>query len=260
MVLKRLLAGIGFGGASVETRLDTPSTTPGGTVRGTVLVEGGDVDQQVEELTVGLQALVESEVGDSEVHTNLEFHRLRLGGQTRLVPGQRFEVPFEIPVTWEAPVTAYQGQPLQAMNVGVNTRLAVAGAIDPGDLDRVAIEPLPSQRAVLEALTALGFRFKKADLERGRIARTRQRLPFYQEIEYYSPSRYRGLNELELSFVADQHGMDIVLELDKKPGLFSEGRDTFKSFNVTHQQAVGVDWRQELDQWISALAGRRDLF
>jgi sporulation-control protein len=260
MVLKRLLAGIGFGGASVETRLDMSSTFPGGAVRGTVLVEGGDVDQQVEELTVGLQAVVETEFGDNEVKGSMEFHRIRLGGHTRLVPGQRFEVPFEIPVPWEAPVTAHGGRHLHSMNVGVNTRLAIAGAVDPGDLDPVAIEPLPSQRAVLDALDSLGFRFKKADLERGRIARTRQRLPFYQEIEYYSPGRYRGLNELELSFVADERGMDVVLELDKKPGLFSEGRDTFKSFNVTHQQAVAMDWRQELDRWVNALAGRRNLF
>ncbi len=260
MVLKRLLAGIGFGGASVETRLDTAAAFPGGAVRGTVLIEGGDVEQQVEELTVGLQALVETEVGDNEVKSNMEFHRVRLGGHTRLVPGQRFEVPFELPVPWEAPITARNGRRLPSMNVGVNTRLAVANAVDPGDLDPVAIEPLPGQRAVLDALDSLGFRFKKADLERGRIARSRQRLPFYQEIEYYSPGHYRGLDELELSFVADEHGMDVILELDKKPGLFSEGRDTFKSFNVAHGQAAAMDWRQELDRWITALAGRRGLF
>ena len=260
MVLKRLLAGIGFGGASVETHLDSASTRPGGTVRGTVLVEGGNVEQEVEELTVGLQAAVESEIGDSEVTSHMEFHRVRLGGRTGLVPGQRFEVPFELPVPWEAPVTSLGGQRLYGMNLGVNTRLAVAGAVDPGDLDPVAIEPLPAQQAVLLALDSLGFRFKKADLERGRIARTRQRLPFYQEIEYYAPSRYRGLNQLELSFVADEHGMDVVLELDKKPGLFTEGRDTFKSFNVTHEQAAAMDWGRELDRWIDALAGRRDLF
>jgi sporulation-control protein len=260
MVLKRLLAGIGFGGASVETRLEVDSTLPGGSVHGTVLVEGGSVEQEVEELTVGLQALIETQVGDNEVNSDLEFHRVRLGGNTRLVPGQSFEVPFEIPVTWEAPITTYRGRRLHAMHVGVNTRLAVAKAVDPGDLDPVSIEPLPSQKAVLDALDSLGFQFKKADLERGRIARTRQRLPFYQEIEYYSPSRYRGLNELELSFVADQHGMDIVLEMDKKPGLFSEGRDTFKSFNVTHEQALAMDWNRELDHWVDALAGRRGLF
>ena len=260
MVLKRLLAGIGFGGASVETRLDPVPARPGGAVHGTVLIEGGDVGQEVEELTVGLQAAVEAEIGDDEVTSHTEFHRIRLGGRTRLSPKQRFEVPFALPVPWEAPITFLHGRPLPGMRLGVNTRLAVANAVDPGDLDPVAIEPLPAQQAVLAALDTLGFRFAKADLERGRIARTRQRLPFYQEVEYYAPSRYRGLNQLELSFVTDEYGMDVVLELDKKPGLFSEGRDTFKSFNVTHGQAAAMDWPGELDRWISALAGRRDFF
>ncbi|WP_159945231.1 MULTISPECIES: sporulation protein [unclassified Nocardiopsis] len=261
MVLKRLLAGIGFGGASVETSLESSMTAPGGSLRGHVLIEGGDVEQRVEQLTVGLQARVETEVDDHEVNSDMEFHRVRLGDAVMLAPGQRFQVPFELFVPWETPVTFHRGGHLHRMNVGVNTRLHVANAIDPGDLDPVAIEPLPSQAAVLDALLSLGFTFKQADLERGQIRGTRQRLPFYQEIEFFSPSRYQGLNELELSLVTDEHGMDVVLELDKKPGLlFSEGRDTFHRFSVSHQEGAGRDWSGALHQWIDSLAGRRELF
>ncbi|GHC78833.1 hypothetical protein GCM10007079_16450 [Nocardiopsis terrae] len=261
MVIKRLLAGIGFGGASVETSLDSSVTVPGGSLRGTVVIEGGDVEQQVEQLTVGLQARVETEVGDHEVNSDMEFHRVRLGEGVALVPGQRFQVPFELFVPWETPITAHRGRHLHHMNLGVNTRLHVANAVDPGDLDPVGIEPLPAQAAILDSLFSLGFTFKHADLERGRIAQTRQRLPFYQEIEFHAPSRYRGLNELELSLVTDEHGVDVVLELDKKPGLlFSEGRDTFHRFAVNHHDGAGRDWTGHLHQWIDSLAGRRDLF
>lgn len=260
MVLKRLLAGIGFGGASVETSLDSPVATPGGSLRGTVLIEGGDVEQRVEQLTVGLQARVEAEVGDHEVNSDVEFHRVRLGEGVVLAPGQRFQVPFQLPVAWETPITVHRGQHLHRMNIGVNTRLYVAGAVDPGDLDPVAIEPLPSQSAILDSLFSLGFTFKHADLERGHIARTRQRLPFYQEIEFRSPRRYRGLDELELSMVTDERGIDVVLELDKKPGLlFSEGRDTYHRFSVDHRNGAGRDWSGHLHQWIESLAGRRNL-
>ena len=62
MVIKRLLAGIGFGGASVETLLDSSVTVPGGSLQGTVVIAGGDVEQKVEQLTIGLQARVETEV------------------------------------------------------------------------------------------------------------------------------------------------------------------------------------------------------
>lgn len=261
MVIKRLLAGIGFGGASVETSLVSAVTTPGGSLRGTVVIEGGDVEQRVEQLTVGLQARVETEVGDHEVNNDMEFHRVRLGEGVLLAPGQRFQVPFELLVPWETPVTTHRGRHLHRMNIGVNTRLHVANAVDPGDLDPVAIEPLPAQAAVLDSLLSLGFTFKHADLERGHIARTRQRLPFYQELEFHSPSRYRGLNELELSMVTDEHGVDVVLELDKKPGLlFSEGRDTFHRFTVNHHDGAGRDWTGHLHQWIDSLAGSRSLF
>lgn len=261
MVIKRLLAGIGFGGASVETSLDSSVTVPGGSLQGTVVIEGGDVEQKVEQLTIGLQARVETEVGDQEVDSDMEFHRVRLGEGVALVPGQRFAVPFELFVPWETPITSHRGRHLQHMNLGVNTRLHVAKAIDPGDLDPVTIEPLPAQAAILDSLFSLGFTFKHADLERGRLARTRQRLPFYQEIEFRSPRRYRGLNELELSLVTDEHGIDVVLELDKKPGLlFSEGRDTYHRFSVSHHEGAGRDWSGHLNQWIDSLAGRRGLF
>ena len=261
MVIKHLLAGIGIGGASVETSLDSSVTVPGGSVRGAVVIEGGDVEQRVERLTVGLQARVETEVGDHEIENDMEFHRVRLGEGVTLIPGQRFQVPFELFVPWETPITAHRGRHLRGMNLGVNTRLHVANAVDPGDLDPVGIEPLPAQAAVLDSLLSLGFTFKHADLERGRLARTRQRLPFYQEIEFRSPARYRGLDELELSMVTDEHGLDVVLELDKKPGLlFSEGRDTYHRFSVGHRDGTGRDWTDHLHRWIDSLAGRRDLF
>jgi sporulation-control protein len=175
-----------------------------------------------------------------------------------LAPGQRFQVPFELPVPWETPITAHGSRRLHKVDVGVNTRLHVANAVDPGDLDPVTVQPLPSQAAVLDALDSLEFGFKRSDLEKGRIRGTRQRLPFYQEIEYLAPSRYRGLNELELTLITDQDGLDLVLELDKKPGLlFSEGRDTFLRVSVDH--GARRDWARELDKWIMERAGQRRL-
>lgn len=106
----------------------------------------------------------------------------------------------------------------------------------------------------------LGFRFKNADLERGHIRGTRQQLPFYQEIEFLPPQQYRGLNQVELSFVADGHAMDVVLEMDKKPGLFSEGSDTFRSFQVGLHDYQSTDWAGYLNQWLSEVGSRRNWF
>jgi hypothetical protein len=81
-------------------------------------------------------------------------------------------------------------------------------------------------------------------------AGTRQRLPFYQEIEFFAPQQYRGLNQVELTFVADDREMDVILEMDKKPGLFSEGSDSFSSFQVGLNDFQGTDWSAYLNQWL----------
>ncbi|MEU1281868.1 sporulation protein [Streptomyces sp. NPDC005805] len=260
MGFKKLLASLGAGGASVETVLSEENVVPGGVVQGEVRIQGGSVEQQIEGLSVGLQAKVEVEGGDQEVKQNIEFTKLRLGGAFEVKAGAVHVVPFGLEIPWETPVTAIDGQILRGMHIGVTTELEIARAVDSGDLDPINVHPLPSQKALLDAFIQLGFRFKSADMERGHIRGTRQRLPFYQEIEFYAPQQYRGLNEVELTFVADDREMDVILEMDKKPGLFTEGSDSYKAFTVGHHDFAGTDWAGFLNQWLADVGGRRNWF
>ncbi|MFF4020502.1 sporulation protein [Streptomyces sp. NPDC001843] len=260
MAFKKLLASLGAGGASVETVLAEVNVVPGGVVQGEVRIQGGSVNQNIEGLAVGLQAQVEVESGDEEYKQNIEFTKLRLGGAFELQAGAVHAVPFGLEIPWETPVTMIDGQALRGMHIGVKTELEIARAVDSGDLDPINVHPLPAQKAILDGFIQLGFRFKSADMERGHIRGTRQRLPFYQEIEFYPPSQYRGLNQVELSFVADEHAMDVVLEMDKKPGLFSEGSDTFRSFQVGLHDYQGTDWAAYLNQWLSEVGSKRNWF
>ncbi|KUL43139.1 sporulation protein [Streptomyces sp. NRRL F-4489] len=258
MGFKKLLASLGAGGATVETVLFEENVVPGGVVQGEVRIQGGSVPQAIQGLSVGLQARVEAEHGDGEVVRDVEFTRVRLGGAFEVQAGAVHTVPFGLEIPWETPVTTFMGQPLHGMDVGVATELAIARAVDSGDLDPVHVHPLPAQQAVLDAFGRLGFRFLSADLEQGRIHGTRQRLPFYQEIEFAAPPQYRGLSQVELSFVADEREMDVVLEMDKKPGLFSEGSDTYRSFTVGLYDFEGTDWAAYLNQWLAEVGGRRN--
>ncbi|MZD08102.1 sporulation protein [Streptomyces sp. SID5785] len=260
MGFKRLLASLGAGGASVETVLTEVNVVPGGVVQGEVRIQGGSVDQDIEGLSVGLQARVEVEGADQETKQDIVFTKVRLGGAFELKAGGVHAVPFGFEIPWETPVTMIDGQSLRGMNIGVSTELEIARAVDSGDLDPINVHPLPSQQAILDAFISLGFRFKSADMERGHIRGTRQKLPFYQEVEFYPPQQYRGLNQVELSFVADDREMDVVLEMDKKPGLFSESSDTFRSFVVGHHDFQGTDWSAYLHQWLSEVGGKRNWF
>ncbi|KUL41243.1 sporulation protein [Streptomyces regalis] len=260
MAFKKLLASLGAGGASVETVLTEVNVVPGGVVQGEVRIQGGSVNQAIEGLSVGLQARVEVEGQDSEYKQDIEFTKMQLGGAFELQAGGVHAVPFGLEIPWETPITMIDGQALRGMNIGVTTELAIARAVDSTDLDPINVHPLPAQKAILDAFIQLGFRFKNADMERGHIRGTRQKLPFYQEIEFFPPQQYRGINQVELSFVADEHTMDVVLEMDKKPGLFSEGSDTFRSFQVGLNDFQGTDWAAYLNQWLSEVGSKRNWF
>src|SRR3712207_8963666 len=73
MAFRGMMARLGSGGAGVETVLDRPETTPGGSVTGTVHVTGGTVPQDVTEVRVALQATVEVESGDSSWREEVTF-------------------------------------------------------------------------------------------------------------------------------------------------------------------------------------------
>ncbi|MER5886207.1 sporulation protein [Streptomyces sp. NPDC001941] len=257
MVFKRLLGSLGVGGPSVDTVLDPGPAVPGGTLSGQVHLHGGKADFTVEHLTLELVARVEAEHEDGESEGFVVFHRHTVGGGFRLAQEERHSVPFSFPLPWETPITELHGQGL-GITLGVRTELGVAGARDKGDLDPLAVRPLPAQEAVLEALGQLGFGFRSADLELGRISGTGQQLPFYQEVELTPAPRYAGrVNEVEVTFLAGPAGLDVVIEADKRSGFFSGGQDALARFTVSHDEVAQVDWNAEVDGWMRQLVEDR---
>ncbi|GAA2411391.1 sporulation protein [Streptomyces glaucosporus] len=255
MVFKRLLGSLGVGGPTVDTVLDPGPFLPGGSLTGRVHLRGGSADFDIEHITLELVARVEAETDGGEHQGTVVFDRFTVGGGFRLPEGAEHGVPFTVTLPWETPVTELHGQPLGVV-LGVRTELAVAGAKDKGDLDPLAVRPLPVQEAVLEAFGQLGFGFRSADLEYGRIHGTGQTLPFYQEIEITPSPRYaHAVNEIEVTFLAGPGGMEVVLEADKRGGLLSGGHDALTRFTVGHQDVR--DWNAEVDGWVRQLVENR---
>ncbi|WP_432058108.1 sporulation protein [Streptomyces sp. bgisy022] len=255
MVFKRLLGSLGVGGPTVDTVLDPAPVRPGGTLTGQVRLQGGSAGFDIEHITLELVARVEAEHEEGESEGVVAFERFTVGGGFRLAEGEHRDVPFAVTLPWETPVTELHGQPLGIV-LGVRTELAVAGARDKGDLDALAVAPLPAQETVLEALGQLGFGFRSADLEYGRIGGTGQQLPFYQEIELTPAPQYaHQVNEIEVTFLAHPGGMEVVLEADKRGGFFSGGHDAITRFTVPHDGPA--DPVAEVDGWIRHLVEHR---
>ncbi|MEU3414851.1 sporulation protein [Streptomyces sp. NPDC006658] len=255
MVFKRLLGSLGIGGPSVDTVLDPGPALPGHGLSGQVHLRGGEADFDIDHITLELVARVEAEHDGGESEGVVAFDRFTVGGGFRLAAGELRSIPFGVTLPWETPVTELYGQPLGIV-LGVRTELGVAGAKDKGDLDQLTVGPLPAQEAILEALGQLGFGFRSADLEYGHIGGTGQRLPFYQEIELIPAPQYaHQVDEIELTFLASPAGLEVVLEADKRAGLFSSGHDALTRFTVGHHDSR--DWNAEVDGWLRQLIEHR---
>ncbi|MEU8071424.1 MULTISPECIES: sporulation protein [unclassified Micromonospora] len=257
MVFKKMLSAFGVGGPSVDTVLSNPNTRPGLALDGRVNLVGGDAPARIEQIAIGLVTRVEIESGDHEYAGVMEFHRMPVSGAFELAPKQQLSIPFQMPVPWETPITDVYGQRLHGMTMGLRTELAVARAVDKSDLDQVSVHPLPIHERILDAFQALGFRFKHADLERGHIYGVPQTLPFYQEIEFFAAPQYaQTVNEVELTFVTSQQGVEVILECDKRGGFLRPGHDVIGRYSVPHSDAARTDWVQVVDGWVRELTGR----
>jgi sporulation-control protein len=252
-MFKKLLAAVGVGGAEVETVLHTPGVQPGGAVSGVVRLRGGEVQQQLDGVSVEFVTRVEHEGDDHEVDLMRGFGRVSVQRGAVLTPGQIIEFPFQVFAPVETPITHYKDHPLPGAVVAVRTRLEISGAIDATDTDPIGIGALPAQHVLLDAVEQLGFRLHSADVEAGRLHGTRQTLPFYQELEFHGSPRFPRLKQLEVTFVAGPDGMDVVLEADKKAGLITSGRDLTNVLRVDYQSVGHVDWVAELHRHLEPM-------
>ncbi|WP_336206381.1 sporulation protein [Nonomuraea sp. LPB2021202275-12-8] len=250
MVFKRMISAFGADAPSMDTILATPRTQPGGTLAGEVRLKGGDVDAGLEHVALVLVARVEpAQAGAGEQSGFEEFLHAQISGPSLLRRGEERVIGFQIMVPWETPISEIGGRHLTGPALGVRAEVASAVAVDKGDLDMVVVKPVPSQLRVLQAFPRLGFHFKCAALQAGRLNGAHQGLPFHQTIEFYPPSHHAGaVHEVELAFVSSPSGLEVVLRANRRSGRCSSGAAVGR-FEMSHEEALHTDWPSEVDRW-----------
>lgn len=241
-MFKKLLAAVGIGGTKVNTIVKTASLLPGGPLEGEVHIQGGEVAQELEGLTVRLMTEVEVEVGDHETRQSHVLAEWRLPAAGRVDPGHLIRVPFRVDLPWETPVTVIPGLSRSA-KVWLQTGLAIDDAVDAGDRDELRIQPTPAMVAVMRAVEAAGFRPMRGDVEKGTLrgAGFSSTVGCYQELEY-RPTGFGGgwgFKEIELSFIARPNQLHLLLEVDR-----TFGRDSLRSFSFSTTVDVETVSRQ----------------
>ncbi len=236
---KKALASVGIGAAKVDTVIESrheSGVEAGEALQGTVQIQGGEVEQHIDQISITLVTNYYKERDDRKVEATAELARWSIAENITIKSGEQREIPFTLNIPYHAPIT------LGSTKVWLMTNLGITSAIDPKDHDFIRILPSPIVSTCLNALDTLGFRPKKAEcLYAPRISRG---FPYVQEIEFYPGPQFRSLQELEVIFFNSPSAVEVYMEVDRKArglaGLFAEAFDldeTKLRFTLTQEEA-----------------------
>ncbi|GAB4216770.1 MAG: hypothetical protein OHK0022_58290 [Roseiflexaceae bacterium] len=251
-MFKNLLARVGVGAATVDTRLAASQVVPGDIIRGEVIVNGGAVAQQIEQITL---SLVTSFKHDDLYETHVLYAHT-LGQSLELQAGESRTYPFEFRIPYSTPLS------LGHQQVSLRTSLDITSSVDPSDADALLVVPHPLMKRVLDTLDDLGFQLYSVESSYNR--RMGWDVPFIQTLEFkpYGPYRQQ-IEELELIFQLREGALDVWLEIDKRGRglevLFEDLdlNEQHARFQVTEADLNRGDWAESLARIIEGRTGMR---
>ncbi|HYE01095.1 MAG TPA: sporulation protein [Alphaproteobacteria bacterium] len=208
-MFKKLLAAVGIGGATIETTLDQDEVEIGGTLTGTIRIQGGSLAQTIAEVTVELITVMHREEDGHSRRQVVPIGRSPVAGPLEVAPGEVVEVGFSVGIPPATPVSASE-----ATAVWLRSALDIAMVADPADQDAITILPPPVMRDVFAVMEEdLDLRLAQSDLEP--VRGWGGGLPFVQEWEFRPNRRGTGLDEVELVFHPTETGYDLMIQIDR---------------------------------------------
>ena len=241
-MLNKLMSSLGLQGIQVDTRLHNPQLQAGQVLNGEVIFKGAASNKTINGIYLKLMTTAEVESNDSEFNTNLSIAEWHISGAFELLAQQMHTFPFSIQLPLETPLTDLACR-MNKTQVWLHTHLDVDWGLDATDKDFLQIRPTPVMHAFIQAMQDCGFHLVSADVEKGQLRGNGfySSLGCYQELEFKPAQFFSGINEVEVSFVAEQHQTHVLLEVDRK----FRG-DGFKSLSIPHQHANPTTLTQQI--------------
>lgn len=225
-MLKKWMAKLGVGAATVDLRLDRPGYRLGETMTGVIRIEGGNVEQRIAELSVLL--MMKAHVKGQEVSKQVQIFPI----------SRHFTVqpkPFvqDIPFSFELPEGLAMSTP--SIQYFLHTKLDVEMALDPTDKDAVQVMPPQPVERILAALARLDLRQKP---DSGKLT------VYGQEFSFF-PGTHLGipLKELEVIFFFAPGELRMLVELDLAAGFL--GREVEHKAEIVVPQSLLADGQEE---------------
>ena len=211
-VFNKVLASVGIGAATVDTKLESEQVVPGEDIQGIIEIQGGNVEQLINEIYLSIHTQYVKETNDQEHHVTATIEQIRMASKFTISANERKVIPFSFQLPLDTPVT------MGRTKVWVKTDLDIKNAIDPTDKDFLQVNPGQLLNGVLNSISSLGFRLREVECEKATY-RLQSRLPFIQEFEFVPTSgAFRGrLDELELVFLpTSSTTADLHFQIDRK--------------------------------------------
>ncbi|MEZ3143658.1 sporulation protein [Halobaculum sp. MBLA0143] len=216
--MKKVIASVGIGNASVDTVLPSETVVPGETVTADVQIAGGDVQQEVGSVRIEIETRYLTEEGYREVDLDrfVVAEDLVIEPDEETVRETTFQVPYHTPVT------------MGDAEAWVETELDIDLAVDPDDTDYLDVRPTRRLQAVFDAMEELGFSLRTADCEADPYGRYTEGASFFQEFEFRATGgQFRGaVDEVELVASPGPDALDLFVEVDRRGGMLSELAET----------------------------------
>lgn len=215
-MFKSLFKKLGFGNVEVDARLHGGAVVQGGNLTGDVFIKGASEAATVDEIYLRVMTEYTRESDDYERRETCELSKYKLSDRMTIAANEQKSIPFSMPLPFETPVTT-----MGYNKVYLQTTLETSAIFDPNDTDPIEVAPHPHTERVLNALQSLGFSLFKVDTEY--THRFGGQYPFVQEFEFKAGGEFRGrLDELEAYLRPNQNGIEVMFQIDKRGGAFSE--------------------------------------
>lgn len=229
-LFNKILASVGVGAATVDTKLYKSTYTAGETIKGVVEVVGGNTEQHIDAIYLTLHTNYEKEVNDTKVTDTAQLASYRIHEPFTIQANKTHEIPFSLNLPVIVPMT------IGKTRVWLHTGLDIKNAIDPTDKDFIEIQPTQLASHILRAVQNLGFRRRKVDCEQAPHY-LRGQTPVVQEFEFTPTNATfrRYLDELEVVFLNQSDmSVEILLQIDRRArglgSFLSEALDMDESF------------------------------
>ncbi len=245
--MKGLLSSIGIGAAEVDTILLKNQFVQGETIKGTVMVKGGSVEQQIDDIYVSIQTDYKSD----DTRTTVTLNKQKLSQPFTIGPNEKKEFPLSISLPRHTPLTMGRSK------IWLETGLDIKSAIDPSDRDYIKVVPGELLAPLFQAVEQLGFRTRQIETQRApyhlqHIANIAQQ---FEYVPYSGPFRGK-LDEFEIVPMVEANQVTVFMEIDRRAqglgGLFSEMLDIDETrVQMTYSASDIPNLRDMLYQQIS---------